>query len=196
MLWGGVMETLAIIATSAGVVALAEMGDKTQLLAILLAVRFRAPFTVLAGIVLATLANHALAAWAGVALSAWLAAPWFAVAVALGFLAMAAWTLVPDTLDEGVITLPRGGAFVATFIAFFVVEIGDKTQIATIALAARYQSLWAVTAGTTLGMVLANAPAIWLGEALLRRVPMVLLRRLAAAVFAGLGLAGLWVALG
>jgi putative Ca2+/H+ antiporter (TMEM165/GDT1 family) len=190
------METLVTIATSAGVVALAEMGDKTQLLAILLAVRFRAPFTVLAGIVLATLANHALAAWAGVALSAWLASPWFAVAVALGFLAMAAWTLVPDTLDEGAITLPRGGAFVATTIAFFVVEIGDKTQIATIALAARYQSLWAVTAGTTLGMVLANAPAIWLGEALLRRVPMALLRRLAAAVFAVLGLAGLWVALG
>jgi putative Ca2+/H+ antiporter (TMEM165/GDT1 family) len=190
------METLATIATSAGVVALAEMGDKTQLLAILLAVRFRAPFTVLAGIVLATLANHALAAWAGVALSAWLASPWFAVAVALGFLAMAAWTLVPDTLDEEAIRVPRGGAFIATFIAFFVVEIGDKTQIATIALAARYQSLWAVTAGTTLGMVLANAPAIWFGEALLRRVPMVLLRRLAAAVFAGLGLAGLWVALG
>ncbi|WP_439534680.1 TMEM165/GDT1 family protein [Polymorphobacter sp.] len=186
---------MTVIATSAGVVALAEMGDKTQLLAILLAVRFRAPFTVLAGIVVATLANHALAAWAGIALAQWLSGPWFAVAVSVGFLAMAAWTLVPDKLDEGEMKVPRGGALVATVIAFFVVEIGDKTQVATMALAARYQSLWAVTAGTTLGMVLANAPAVWLGEALLKRVPMALVRRLAAALFAVLGIAGLWVAL-
>jgi len=188
------METLATILTSAGVVALAEMGDKTQLLAVLLAVRFRAPFTVMAGIVLATLANHALAAWAGVALAGWMEGPWFATLVALGFLAMAGWTLVPDRLDEQELKVPAGGALLATTVAFFLVEIGDKTQIATIALAARYQSLWAVTAGTTLGMALANAPAVWLGEALLKRVPMALMRRLAAGLFAGLGLAGLWLA--
>jgi putative Ca2+/H+ antiporter (TMEM165/GDT1 family) len=189
------MESLGTVATSAGVVALAEMGDKTQLLAILLAVRFRAPVAVMAGIVLATLANHALAAWAGLALAQWLTGPWFAVAVATGFLLMAAWTLVPDQLDDGEMKVPKGGALLATTLAFFVVEIGDKTQIATMALAARYQSLWAVTAGTTLGMVLANAPAVWLGEALLTRLPMALMRRLAAGLFLVLGVAGLWVAL-
>jgi putative Ca2+/H+ antiporter (TMEM165/GDT1 family) len=185
-------EPLSILVTSTAVVALAEMGDKTQLLALVLAARYRAPLAVMAGILLATLANHGLAALAGLTLAAWLEGPTFRLLVALGFLAMAGWTLVPDKLDDGEIKAPPGGALVATTLAFFLVEIGDKTQIATIALAAQYQSLWAVTAGTTLGMMLANAPVVWLGERLVKRVPLTLMRRLAALLFAALGLWMLW----
>jgi len=187
-------EALTILATSTAVVALAEMGDKTQLLALVLAARFRAPLAVMTGILVATLANHALAAWAGMAVAAWLEGPAFRLIIALGFLAMAVWTLVPDKLDDTARRTPPGGAFVATTLAFFIVEIGDKTQVATMALAARYQSLWVVTAGTTLGMMLANAPAVWLGERLVKRVPLTLMRRLAATMFAVLGLIALWAA--
>jgi len=193
------LDNIPVLATSAGVVALAEMGDKTQLLAFVLAARFRAPFAVMAGILLATLANHALAAWAGMALASWLDSPAFRIAVALGFLAMAAWILVPDKLDDAEIKTPSPttalGALFATTVAFFIVEIGDKTQVATMALAARYQSLWVVTAGTTLGMMLTNAPAVWLGDKLLAKLPLPLLRRLAAALLAAVGLIALWLAL-
>lgn len=187
-----IAASLPIIATSAGVVALAEIGDKTMLLAVLLAARYRQPAAVIAGILLATLANHALAAWAGAALAGWLGGPWFQLAVALGFLAMAAWTLVPDKLDEAPQAVNRGQAFIATAMAFFVVEIGDKTQVATMALGARFHDVLAVTIGTTAGMMLVNAPAVLLGERALGLVPLALVRRLAAAIFAGLGLWLLW----
>lgn len=185
------MESLIIIATSAGIVALAEIGDKTMLLALLLATRFDRPGQVIAGILAATLANHGLAAWAGTALAGWLAGPAFQIAVAIGFLGMAAWTLVPDKLDE---TPAATGnqAFIATAIAFFVVEIGDKTQVATVALGARYSDVLAVTIGTTLGMMAANVPAVLLGDRLLALVPLIWVRRGAALLFALLGIAILW----
>jgi Ca2+/H+ antiporter, TMEM165/GDT1 family len=183
--------SLPIIATSAGVVALAEIGDKTMLLAVLLAARYRQPGAVIAGILVATLANHALAAWAGAALAGWLAGPWFQLAVAIGFLAMAGWTLVPDRMDDAPQLVSSGQAFIATAIAFFMVEIGDKTQVATMALGARFDDVLAVTIGTTAGMMLVNAPAVLLGERALGLVPLALVRRLAAAIFAGLGL---WLA--
>ena len=191
-------SSLAIIATSAGLVALAEIGDKTMLLALLLAARYRQPASVIAGILVATLANHALAAWAGAALAGWLAGPWFQLAVALGFLAMAAWTLVPDKMEAMPELASGARAFAATAVAFFVVEIGDKTQVATMALGARYQNVLAVTIGTTAGMMIANVPAVLLGEKLLARVPLRAVRIGAAAVLALLGLAMLasvWPAL-
>ena len=175
---------------STGVVALAEMGDKTQLLALLLAVRYRRALPVIAGIFAATLANHALAAWLGVEVARALGRDTLRWILGLSFLAMAAWTLIPDKIDGD--EAPRGpggtlGAFLATLIAFFLVEIGDKTQIATVALAARYGSLAAVVAGTTLGMMIADVPAVVFGERLLRRVPVPIVRRIAAAIFAVLG---------
>jgi len=174
------------------VVALAEIGDKTMLLALLLAARYRRPGAVLAGILVATLANHGLAAWAGAMLAGWLAGPWFQLAVAMGFLAMAAWTLVPDAMDDAPQLVNRAQAFTATAIAFFVVEIGDKTQVATMALAARFHDVLAVTIGTTAGMMLANGPAVMMGERALALVPLALVRRLAATILAGLGLWLLW----
>jgi putative Ca2+/H+ antiporter (TMEM165/GDT1 family) len=178
----------AIIATSAGIVALAEIGDKTMLLALLLAVRFRKPVQVIAGIFAATLANHALAAWAGTALAGLLAGPGFQVAVAIGFLGMAVWTLIPDKLDE-VPKATGNQAFAATAMAFFVVEIGDKTQVATIALGARFQDVLAVTIGTTLGMMVANVPAVLMGERVVNLVPLKWVRRGASLLFALLGAA-------
>jgi Ca2+/H+ antiporter, TMEM165/GDT1 family len=182
-------SSLAIITTSAGLVALAEIGDKTMLLALLLAARFRQPGAVIAGILVATLANHGLAAWAGAALAGWLAGPWFQLAVALGFIAMAAWTLVPDKADDIPAVASGARAFAATAVAFFIVEIGDKTQVATMALGARFQDVLAVTIGTTLGMMIANVPAVLLGEKLLARVPLRAVRIGAALLLAGLGAA-------
>ena len=175
--------------SSTVVVALAEIGDKTMLLAIVLAARLRAPWAILAGILVATLANHALAALVGSQVADLLQADWFRIAVALGFIAMAAWILVPDKLDDDANTVrSTGGAFLTTLVSFFLVEMGDKTQIATIALAAHYQSVLVVAAGTTLGMMLANGPAVFLGEAIERRVSMKLTRALAALLFLVLGL--------
>lgn len=168
------------------VVTVAEMGDKTQLLAILLAARFRARWPILGGILAATLLNHALAAVAGAAAAALLGGAWFRWAVGLGFLLMAGWALIPDRTDGEV--RARGGVFWTTALAFFLVEMGDKTQVATALLAARYQEVVAVTLGTTIGMLLANAPAVWLGERITRVVPLAWVRIGAAAVFAGLGL--------
>ena len=181
-------SSAAIIATATGIVALAEIGDKTMLLAVLLAARFRQPAQVIAGILLATLANHALAAWAGAALAGWLAGPWFQLAVALGFLAIAGWILVPDAIAEAP-AAAGGQALRTTAIAFFLVEIGDKTQVATIALGARYGDIVAVTIGTTLGMMLANVPAVLLGERALSLLPLKWVRLGAAVLFAVLGLA-------
>jgi putative Ca2+/H+ antiporter (TMEM165/GDT1 family) len=174
---------------STAVVALAEIGDKTMLLAIVLAARLRAPWAILAGILAATIANHALAALVGREVAGLLDSPWFRLAVALGFIAMAAWTLVPDKLDEEENAVRgTGGAFLTTLVSFFLVEMGDKTQVATIALAAHYRDVLIVAAGTTLGMMLANAPAVFLGETLVKRVSLRVTRIAAALLFAVLGL--------
>ena len=174
--------------SSAAVVALAEIGDKTMLLAIVLAARLRAPWAILAGIFVATIANHALAALVGSQVAGLLVADWFRIAVAIGFIAMAAWTLVPDKLDDDEDTVrTAGGAFLTTLVSFFIVEMGDKTQVATIALAAHYHAVLAVAAGTTLGMMLANGPAVFLGEVIEKKVSMKLTRSLAALLFLVLG---------
>lgn len=176
---------------STGLVAVAEIGDKTQLLAMILATRYRRPVPIILGILVATLANHALAAWAGAAVAAWLGPD--AMRWILGglFLVMAVWCLIPDKADEGPKVAGAAGAFVATAVAFFLVEIGDKTQIATVALSARFNDLVAVTAGTTFGMMIANVPAVLFGDVLARKVPLKLVRSLAAASFVVLGLLAL-----
>jgi putative Ca2+/H+ antiporter (TMEM165/GDT1 family) len=178
--------------TSTFVVALAEMGDKTQLLAIVLTARFRKPMPIVAGILLATIANHLVAAWVGAAASEWLNGLWFRYAVAASFVAMGLWTLVPDKLDEDEARPARFGAFLTTLVAFFLVEIGDKTQIATVALAARFQEVWAVAAGTTIGMLIANGPVVLAGAALVERIPLRPVRIAAAMLFVGIGAVMLW----
>jgi putative Ca2+/H+ antiporter (TMEM165/GDT1 family) len=176
----------ALLASTA-VVALAEIGDKTMLLAILLAARLRAPWQIIAGIFLATIANHALAALLGREVAGLIDAPWFRIAVAVGFIAMGLWTLVPDKFDDDEGFRHRGGAFVTTLVAFFLVEIGDKTQVATIALGARYHDVLTVATGTTLGMLLVNVPAVFLGEELVKRVSLRITRVAAAVLFIALG---------
>jgi putative Ca2+/H+ antiporter (TMEM165/GDT1 family) len=183
--------------SSAAVVALAEVGDKTMLLAIVLAARFRAPWQIIAGIFAATIVNHALAALVGSEVAGLLEAPWFRIAVALGFIAMAGWTLIPDKFDEDENSIrQRGGVFMTTLVSFFLVEMGDKTQVATIALGAHYHAVLAVAAGTTLGMLIANVPAVFLGEALVKRISLKATRTAAALLFLVLGLWQLVSALG
>ena len=174
---------------SAGLVAIAEIGDKTQLLAMLPATRYRRPLPIILGILVATLANHALAASLGAAVAAWLGPDIMRWMVGGLFIVMAGWCLIPDKADEGPKAAGTLGAFLATTIAFFVVEMGDKTQIATVALAARFRDIVAVTAGTTVGMMLANVPAVFFGDALARRIPLTLVRICAAVSFVLLGLA-------
>lgn len=176
--------------TSSALVALAEMGDKTQLLAMLLATRFRKPVPIIFGILVATIANHFLAALVGHSIAGILTQDWFRYAIAISFIAMAAWTLIPDTFDEDEpIKAPsKAGVFITTLVAFFLVEMGDKTQVATIALGARFDNLLAVTAGTTLGMMVANVPAVLFGEVLAKKVPMRALQIGAALLFLILGL--------
>ncbi len=178
--------------TSAVVVALAEIGDKTQLLAIVLTARFRKPLPIILGILLATIGNHLLAALVGATASAWLKGEWFRYLVAASFVAMGLWTLVPDKLDSDDAPGPRFGPFVATLVSFFFVEMGDKTQLATIALAARFQGVWAVAAGTTVGMMLANAPVVLLGARLVERLPLKPIRIAAALLFVAIGVVMLW----
>lgn len=175
--------------TSTAVVAVAEIGDKTMLLALVLAARLRAPWQILAGIFAATIANHTLAALVGREVAGLVDAPWFRIAVALGFIAMAAWTLVPDKLDEedGGFR-QRDNAFLTTLVSFFLVEMGDKTQVATVALGAQYHSVLAVAVGTTMGMMIANAPAVFLGQELVERVSLKATRMTAALLFLALGL--------
>ncbi len=176
--------------TSTALVALAEMGDKTQLLAMLLATRFKKPMPIIGGIFVATIVNHFLAALVGHEAAGLLQSGWFRYAVAISFIVMAAWTLIPDKFDENEpLKAPsKAGVFVTTLIAFFLVEMGDKTQVATIALGARFQNVYAVTAGTTLGMMIANVPAVLFGGALAKKVPMKALQVGAALLFLGLGL--------
>lgn len=189
---------LEALLTSTAVVALAEVGDKTMLLAIVLAARLRAPWQIVAGIFVATIANHALAALVGREVAGLVESQGFRIAVALGFIAMAAWTLVPDKLDddEDASVRTRSSAFLTTLVSFFFVEIGDKTQVATIALAAHYRDVLTVAAGTTLGMMIANVPAVFLGEELVKRVSLKAARIAAAALFLVLGAWQLASALG
>lgn len=172
---------------SAGLVAIAEIGDKTQLLAMLLATRYRKPVPIIFGILVATLANHAIAASVGAAVAAWLGPNAMRWIVGVLFIVMAGWALIPDKEDEGPKASSHVGAFLATTIAFFLVEIGDKTQIATVALAARFHDIAIVTAGTTVGMMLANVPAVLCGDLIARKVPLKLVRICAAASFVLLG---------
>jgi putative Ca2+/H+ antiporter (TMEM165/GDT1 family) len=178
---------------STGVVALAEIGDKTQLLAIVLAAKFRKPLPIILGILVATLLNHAAAAMLGYYVSQWLAGPTFRLVVGAAFVIMAAWALIPDRHDEGASNRSLGSVFITTTIAFFLVEIGDKTQIATSLLAAQYSDIVLVTIGTTLGMMLANVPAVFFGEAVTRVVPLKYVRIGAAILFAVIGV---WIILG
>lgn len=179
---------------STGLVAVAEIGDKTQLLAILLAARYRKPIPIILGILAATILNHAAAATLGFLVSQWLTGRLFQTLVGTAFLIMAGWALIPDKEDEGLSAKTgRFGVFFATLVVFFLVEIGDKTQIATSLLAARFQNIAVVTAGTTLGMMLANVPAVLLGEAVTKIVPLKFVRIAAAAVFAALGVGVLYL---
>lgn len=179
---------------STGIVALAEIGDKTQLLSLVLAARFRKPLPIVLGILAATLANHALAGAVGAWVQQTLGADVLRWIVGLSFLAMAGWILIPDKLDnaEGdALSRRQLGVFGTTLVAFFIAEMGDKTQIATVVLAARYDSFIAVVAGTTLGMMIANVPAVLLGERITRILPIALVHRIAAGVFAVLGVLAL-----
>ena len=176
---------------STGIVALAEIGDKTQLLAFILAAKFRKPLPIIAGILLATLANHGFAGALGSWITAVLSPETLRWVLGISFIAMAGWTLIPDKFDEDDAKLARFGVFGTTLIAFFIAEMGDKTQIATVALSAQFKSFYAVVAGTTLGMMIANVPAVLLGNRIAHRIPVRLVHAIAAAIFAILGVATL-----
>lgn len=185
------MEALLV---STGVVALAEIGDKTQLLAFILAARFKRPWPIIWGILAATLVNHALAGALGAWLTSLTSPQVLRWVLGLSFIAMAAWTLVPDKMDDDdsdARSAQRLGVFGATFVAFFLAEMGDKTQIATVAMAARYADAFLVVAGTTLGMMLANVPAVLIGDKLAHKLPIRLVHGIAALIFAVLGVATL-----
>lgn len=168
---------------STGVVAIAEIGDKTQLLAFILAARFRKPWPIVLGILAATLLNHGLAGALGSWITSLLSAQTLRWVLAASFAVMAIWTLVPDKLEGTETPVTRYGVFGTALITFFLVEIGDKTQIATVVLAAQYQQFTAVVIGTTLGMMIANVPVVFLGERLARRIPVRLVRVIAAVIF-------------
>jgi putative Ca2+/H+ antiporter (TMEM165/GDT1 family) len=177
---------------STGIVALAEMGDKTQLLSLVLAARFRKPWPIVLGILVATLANHGLAGAVGSWVTTFMGPDVLRWVLGASFIAMAAWMLIPDKLDdkEGD-SAPRMGVFLTTVVVFFLAEMGDKTQIATVMLAAQYNAWFAVVAGTTLGMMLANAPVVWFGDAITKRVPLRLVHLISAGIFAVLGVLAL-----
>ncbi|UQV46027.1 TMEM165/GDT1 family protein [Janthinobacterium lividum] len=176
---------------STGIVGLAEIGDKTQLLAFLLAAKFRKPLPIVLAIFVATIANHAFAAAVGAWITSMLGPDVLRWVLGVSFLAMAAWTLIPDKLDEDETKLAKYGVFLTTLIAFFMAEMGDKTQVATVALAARYHDIVSVVLGTTFGMMLANVPAVYLGDKIANRVSLRLVHGIAALVFAVLGVATL-----
>ena len=183
------MEALLV---SAGVVALAEIGDKTQLLAFILAARFKKPWPIIAGILCATIVNHGLAG----ALGAWITSVtspeilrWV---LGISFIGMAVWTMIPDKIEEEETQVAkRVGVFTATLVTFFLAEMGDKTQIATVAMAAHYPNPLMVVAGTTIGMLIADVPAVFVGDRLAAKIPMKLVHSIAAAIFAALGIATL-----
>lgn len=173
---------------STGVVALAEIGDKTQLLAFVLAARFRKPLPVVLGILVATLANHGAAGALGAWITSLLGAETLRWILGISFVAMALWVMVPDKFDETETSPMRFGVFGTTLVMFFLVEIGDKTQIATVALAAQYPNLAYVVLGTTLGMMIANVPAVFLGERVANKIPIRLVHTIAALIFFALGI--------
>jgi putative Ca2+/H+ antiporter (TMEM165/GDT1 family) len=176
---------------STGIVALAEIGDKTQLLAFILAAKFRKPIPIVMGILVATVANHALAGALGTWVTTLLAPETLRWILGISFIAMAAWTLIPDKFAEDDAKLASFGVFGTTLVAFFLAEMGDKTQVATVALAAQYHALLAVVAGTTLGMMIANVPAVLLGDRIANKIPVRMVHAIAAAIFAILGVATL-----
>lgn len=179
---------------STGIVALAEMGDKTQLLALILAARFRQPWPIVTGILVATIANHALAGAVGAWVNTVLGPDVLRWVLGVSFIAMAIWMLIPDKVDDDdTPAKPRFGVFGTTVVAFFLAEMGDKTQVATVMLAAQYQTYYWVIAGTTLGMMLANAPVVWLGERMTRLVPLRVVHIVSALIFIGLGV---WALIG
>ncbi|NML42556.1 TMEM165/GDT1 family protein [Ramlibacter sp. G-1-2-2] len=177
---------------STGIVALAEMGDKTQLLSLVLATKFRRPWPIVAGIFVSTLVNHGLAGAVGAWVTQMLGPDMLRWVLGGSFIAMAIWMLIPDKLDEDEAeTKPRFGVFGATVIAFFLAEMGDKTQVATVMLAARFDAWASVVAGTTLGMMLANVPVVFFGEAITRKVPIKVVHSIGAVVFLVLGVLAL-----
>lgn len=180
---------------STSVVALAEIGDKTQLLALLLAARYRKPAPIISGILVATLLNHAAAAAVGQWVTSHLGTETMRWLLGASFLGMAIWIMIPDKIDDDTRVFERLGIFGATLIAFFLAEMGDKTQVATVALAARFDSLASVVAGTTIGMLLANVPAVLFGEVVARKLPTRTVHTVAATLFAGLGVVTLLVPL-
>ena len=174
---------------STGLVALAEMGDKTQLLAFLLAVRFKRPLPIILGILVATLLNHGLAAWVGIWITENIDPQWLKWGLGASFIAMAIWILVPDKIEEEDTPIARRlGVFGATVVAFFFAEMGDKTQVATVAMAAHYMQPIAVVAGTTLGMLIADVPAVFVGDKFAKALPMQWVRGITACLFGLLGL--------
>ena len=180
---------------STGIVALAEMGDKTQLLALVLAARFKKPWPIVLGILVATIANHAMAGALGAWVTSMVSPQTLRWILGASFLAMAVWMLIPDKLDDAGAEKPlsRLGVFGTTVVVFFLAEMGDKTQIATVMLAARYDAMVSVVAGTTLGMMLANVPVVFLGERVTRLVPLRVVHVVSALFFAVLGLLALFV---
>ncbi len=183
------MESLLV---STGVVALAEIGDKTQLLAFILAARFKRPLPIILGILVATLINHGLAGALGAWITSAISPQVLRWVLGLSFIGMAVWTLIPDKIEEEETQVAqRLGVFGATLVTFFLAEMGDKTQIATVAMAAHYSQALMVVAGTTLGMLIADVPAVFIGDKLAGRIPMRLVHGIAAAIFAGLGVATL-----
>lgn len=177
---------------STGIVALAEIGDKTQLLAFILAAKFRKPLPIVFGILVATVANHTFAGALGSWITSFMGPQSLRWVLGLSFVAMAVWTLIPDKFEEDDAKLARFGVFGTTLIAFFLAEMGDKTQVATVALAAQYHAIVSVVAGTTLGMMIANVPAVLLGDRIAHRMPVRLVHGVAAAIFAILGAATLF----
>ncbi|MBP9713131.1 MAG: TMEM165/GDT1 family protein [Sterolibacterium sp.] len=183
------MESLVV---STGVVALAEIGDKTQLLAFILAARFKKPLPIILGILLATLVNHGLAGLLGAWIATSLRPDILRWLLGVSFIGMALWTMIPDKIEEDETQIARKlGVFGVTLLTFFLAEMGDKTQIATVALAAHYGAPWLVVAGTTLGMLVADVPAVFVGDRLAAKIPMRLVHLVAAAIFAALGVATL-----
>lgn len=179
------MESLLV---STGIVALAEIGDKTQLLSLVLAARFRKPIPIILGILVATLANHAFAGVLGAWITDVVGKDMLRWVLGVSFILMAGWIMIPDKLDAEEENRSRHGVFITTFIAFFLAEMGDKTQIATVMLAAKYASVTMVVIGTTLGMMIANVPAVLLGEGVAKRVPLKVVHSIAALIFAVLGI--------
>jgi putative Ca2+/H+ antiporter (TMEM165/GDT1 family) len=184
-------HTLEAFLVSTGIVALGEIGDKTQLLAFLLAAKFRKPIPIILGVLTATLVNHGLAGALGTWITSHVEPLTLRWGLGISFIGMAIWTLIPDKLDDEETNLARFGVFGTTVVAFFIAEMGDKTQIATIALAAQYHSFYAVVAGTTLGMMIADVPAVLLGDRIAHRIPVKLVHAVAAAIFAMMGIATL-----